>query len=345
MQSSTAALAGDPTDQEPGRSWFRVPLTTDLHGGQLNLTVHAVRGAEPGPTVAVVATVHGNEWFYIDVVRRLLDELQPETLRGTVLAVPVANPAAFGQLVRATPDASDTPDLNRTFPGRYNSITEQLAQALDTHVLAHSDYLIQYDCGPWGWAIAEVMYGSDFPDPAVSEKSRDLAVAYGHPVIRAAALMAEHPGPRSMAGFAASRYNIPSILPEIGGSGFGPDVEASWVTANVTGTKSVLQHLGMLPGATPRPERTYICRRRWRVNPSIAGMLEPNLTPEDLGKPVRANDLVGVVRDPYTLEVLEELRAPGDGLLFYVARHQPVRPGDFSIGIMDTENADVVTGE
>ena len=339
----TGEAPGERAESRPGRSVVQHPVTTDLHGGQLTLTVHSVTGTEPGPTVAVVATVHGNEWFYIEVVRRFVEGLTPETLRGTVLAVPVANPAAFGQLVRATPDASDTPDLNRSFPGRFTSITEQLAQALETHVLRSSDYLIQYDCGPWGWAIGDVMYGADYPDPAVSEKSRAMALAYGYPLVRPAALIAEHPGPRSLLGYAGSRHNIPSILPEIGGSGFAPDVEATWIAANLAGTRGVLQHLGMLPGTPPRPPRTILCPRRRRVNPSVAGMLEPVLTAGDLGREVAASELLAVVRDPYTFERLEELRAPTDGWLFYVARPQPVRPGDFSMGIVDRAGAETVT--
>ncbi len=329
-------------DVAAGRSVQRHVLTTDLDGGQLALTVHDVTGSQPGPTVALVATVHGNEWFYVEVVRRVLDSLDPATVRGRVLAIPVANPAAFGQLSRTTPDASDTSDLNRAFPGRYTSITDQLAAAIEKHVLQHSNFLIQYDCGPWGWAIGEIMYGTDYPDAAVTEQSRAMALAYGYPLVRSALLVSEHPGPRSLAGYAATKYRIPSILAEIGGSGFGEDDEERRIALNVSGTRGVLYHVGLLDEPLPHAKPPRVCSRRVRVKPSVGGMLEPLKRGNELGAEIAKGELLANVRDPFNFELLEELRSPTDGWLFYVARPQPVRPGDFSMGVMTRDSAEPV---
>ncbi|MCA9858246.1 MAG: succinylglutamate desuccinylase/aspartoacylase family protein [Thermomicrobiales bacterium] len=316
-----------------------LPITVDLNGGRVALTIHELAGQVDGPTLAIVSTVHGNEWFYIEVVRRLIAELQGEAVRGTVLLVPVANPTAFGQITRTTPDDSDTPDLNRAFPGRYSSITERLAATIEQEILTRSQYLIQYDCGPWGWAINEVMYGTDYPDPGVVDASHAMAVAYGCPLIRAAKLVTEHPGSRSLSGYAGSTYRLPSILAEIGGSGFDHAIEEGWIEANLMGTKRVMQHLGMLEGPITPVAPQYICPVRARVNPTAGGMLEAHIGQEKLGAEVHKDQLLGLVRDPYTLEVLEELRSPGDGWLFYLSRSKPVRPGDFAMGVILREGA------
>jgi predicted deacylase len=316
-----------------------LPLTTDLNGGKVALTVHRIAGRADGPTLGIVGTVHGNEWFYIEVIRRLIDELKVTELSGSVRIIPVANPSAFGQFSRTTPDDSDTPDLNRAFPGRYTSITERLAAAIEQEILAHCDYLIQYDCGPWGWAIGEVMYGMDYPDPAVNEASRAMAVSYQWPLIRGGKLFTEHPGPKSLAGYAGSKYKIPSILPEIGGSGFDEALEEEWIQANLRGTKGVMEYLDMLPASSSPEHPQYLCPLRARVNPTFGGMLQVRVSPSELGREVSAGQLLGTVVDPYTFEVLEELRSPGDGWLFYVSRSKPVRPGDFAIGVMLREGA------
>ena len=42
-----------------------LPVTTGLNGAALDLTVHVVHGARPGPTLALLSTLHGGEWFSI----------------------------------------------------------------------------------------------------------------------------------------------------------------------------------------------------------------------------------------------------------------------------------------
>lgn len=317
----------------------RIPITTDLNGGQLSLIIHDLRGDCEGPTLAIVGTVHGNEWFYIEVIRRLIEELRIMPLCGRVLLVPVANPSAFGQLSRTTPDDSDTPDLNRAFPGLYTSITERLAATIEQEILQQSQFLIQLDCGPWGWAIGEVMYGTDYPDRVVVEKSRELAIAFDWPLIRSSTLVTAHPGPKSLSGYAGVKYRIPSILAEIGGSGFDNAIEEGWINANISGTLGVLRHLGMLPTAPASTIRQVICPRRARANPSVGGMLYPHLGQDALGTEISKGQLLGSVLDPYTFEVLEELRSPGDGWLFYLSRIKPVRPGDFAMGVILREGS------
>ena len=58
---------------------------------------------------------------------------------------------------------------------------------------------------------------------------------------------------------------------------------------------------------------------------------------ERLGEAITAGTLLGEVLSPYTNEVIEELRSPADGLLFYTARDYPVEPGGWAFGIADTQ--------
>jgi predicted deacylase len=87
----------------------------------------------------------------------------------------------------------------------------------------------------------------------------------------------------------------------------------------------------------PRPERQLVYRAAIRVNPTRGGFLRSHYSGEALARPVQKGNLLGEVISPYTREVLEELRAPADGLLFYVARDYPVQPGDWAYGIARTD--------
>lgn len=318
---------------------WNVPVTVDLDDTALELRTTVVVGSRPGPTLFVASTLHGIEWLSIEVVNRLVESLDPSRLAGTVIALPVANQQAFGQLSRNTPDQSDNADLNRVFPGNENWITEQLAAAIATKVLPHADAVIDFHFGSWGHAMGSITYGSDFPDPAVVAKSREMALAYGWPLVRSGPISTRFPGPRSMVGYAGTTLGIPSLIGGVGGAGFGRDIEEEWLGINVRGTRGAMTVLGMLDEAPPRLEQYLDFQLMRRVNPQIAGLFYPVHERDTLGREVRAGEVLGTVLSPYTFELRETLRAPCDGYLMYIARWQPVRPGDWAFGVIDKDHA------
>lgn len=324
----------------PGsRSVVRLPVTTRLDGSLLTIACHVVRGAAAGPTLAIVATLHGSQWSAIEAIRRVVVGLDPGTLRGTVLAIPVANPVAFEHLTRMTPDDSDLPDLNRVFPGGATWITEQMARVITAEVVERADALINYHTGPWGSCLATIDHLGGITKPALAESTARLAVAYGYPSIRALGSFASntYPGPSAIGAWSATARGIPTIAPNVGGAGFAPSVEEGWHAANVRGLRNVIAHLGMTDGRVELPGRILSSRGRGhRVVPSGAGMLEPVAGPEHLLTAVRRGDELARIVNPHTFEITEELRAPSDGVLFGVARMHPVWPGAWAYFVADT---------
>lgn len=68
-----------------------------------------------GPTVMVVAGIHGNETASIQAAKQLVDRLFSQELalkKGRLVIVPVVHQTAYRQRIRGIPD------LNRTFPRR-----------------------------------------------------------------------------------------------------------------------------------------------------------------------------------------------------------------------------------
>ncbi len=92
-----------------------------------------VRGRASGPPAAVTAGVHGDEYEGVAAVGDLTNALDPVTLRGTLILVPVANPTAFAAGTRTNPE--DGANLARSFPGDPDGTpTERLAAKLFTAV-------------------------------------------------------------------------------------------------------------------------------------------------------------------------------------------------------------------
>jgi predicted deacylase len=320
------------------RGYVRVPVTIDLGGHEVYMPVHVVRGARPGPTVTLISCLHGNEWLSIEVLRRVLDRVQPGALTGNLLAVTVGNPVALTTNRRNTPDDSDAPDLNRSFGSPWNWLAEQLARTFAEEIFTRSDLILDFHTLCWGSAFGVVIFGNDAPDAELNRRTDELARVYGYPML--------HGGPRNprTATGHAGGMGIPAITIEIGGAGFGDAVEDAWLEENVAGVFNVLHHYRMLPGEVRVPREYYYWGKRWRIAPKHGGYLHSLVSPDRLLGEVGQDELLGTVVSPMSLEVLEELRAPGRGLLYCVGRSYPVRPGEWAFGVADLDTMRVVPG-
>jgi predicted deacylase len=322
------------------RQVLRLPVLTDLDGSEIALTIHAIVGAQPGPTLALHTVLHGSEWQTAELARHFAASLDPAVMHGAVLILPVANPIALASRTRNLRDESASPDLNRSFGGEQTWLADQLARAIATHLLAHADALVDFHCGLWGAAMYSVTVGTDFANPDVSQRSFELARSFGLPFIRRAELATRFPGPRSSVGYAGQVLGVPSVVVEVGGAGFDPETEASWQATSLRGLQGVLQGMGIVAGEPPLAERTLIFQRVKRVNPRNGGMLEPVFAAEDMMiREVQAGDLLGRVWSPYSLEVIEELRAPFRGLIEMAPRAYPARPGDWAYLVVDLDDS------
>ena len=54
-----------------------------------------IQGKEPGPTFVVLAGEHGCEYCGIFAAVRIIKDIEPETIKGTLIVLPLANPPAF----------------------------------------------------------------------------------------------------------------------------------------------------------------------------------------------------------------------------------------------------------
>jgi hypothetical protein len=323
------------------RTAIGIPVTRYPNGGDIKLWVHALQGREDGPVLVLLSGLHGGEWFSIESIRTIVGSVDPTALRGTLLAIPVANPPALRECTRNIPDESDSPDLNRIFPGPLTWTSDQLIATISREVLSKATHMIDFHMGPWGSAFQDTLAALDFPDPAVVAQSAELARAFGSPIIRRANVLTGFPGPKSSIGYCGGVLGIPAIAVELGGAGFGEPLERQWRDATVEGVRRVMVSLGMLADDRPEPprSRTLEYRVSHRVNPTVAGVLRPNFGGADLGAAVTKGERLGTVLDSYTHELLEELTAPADGLLFYVARDYAIQPGEWAFGVADTDHA------
>ena len=110
----------------------RVPVGALGDGTPITLPVIVIGGKDDGPTVYLQGGVHGDEVTGIEVLRGILARLDPGDLRGTVVAIPTANPPAFISKTRGFVLEERGPfDMNRIFPGsEHGVLSERIAWVL-----------------------------------------------------------------------------------------------------------------------------------------------------------------------------------------------------------------------
>src|ERR1700761_582438 len=216
-------------------------------------------GSADGPTLTVIAGVHGCEYASMDGVRRWLRALESRPLSGRVRAVPVLNVTAFAA---RTPFVvpEDGKNLNRSFPGDPGgTLAERLAYDAFTQLITGSDAYVDAHCGDLVEALQPFALYEAGP---AEERARALGTAYGLPhVIRPPAGAARTVNGTSSSAAAAA--GIPAITAEAGGCGL---VEEHAVGLHVAGLDGVLAELGMTgppADAAPPAEPAYLGRFIW----------------------------------------------------------------------------------
>ncbi|HXT32039.1 MAG TPA: succinylglutamate desuccinylase/aspartoacylase family protein, partial [Vicinamibacterales bacterium] len=110
-----------------GRGAIEVPAGADA---ALSIPVAVVNGAKPGPVLAVVSGAHGTEYASIIAVERLIQLLDPQAVRGTVILVPLVNVPSFEQKI-AHVNPIDGKSMNRFYPGKADGTqTERASLAM-----------------------------------------------------------------------------------------------------------------------------------------------------------------------------------------------------------------------
>jgi hypothetical protein len=308
--------------------------------GGLDVPFVEVTGAADGPTLSIIAGVHGCEYASMDGVRRWLRTLETRELRGRVRAVPVLNVTAFAT---RTPFVvpEDGKNLNRSFPGDpAGTQAQRLAYDAFTQVISGSDAYIDAHCGDLVEALQPFgMYEAG----AAEDQARDLAAAYGLPyVIR----HAPEPGHEvsGTSSSAAAAAGIPGITAEAGGCGL---VEEHAVALHVAGLDGVLAHLGMAapagsgtggtgiggpgtggPGA-PLAEPTYLGRFVW-PHCAEGGWWAPGVKPGDT---ITEGQVVGTVTSLDGATVKETITAPAAGVVIFVTSSPAVADNGLLLGI------------
>ena len=276
---------------------------------------------ESGPTVSIMAGVHGCEYVPMLALRQFLDELDESQLQGCLRVVPIANIASF-QARTAFVVPHDGLNLNRCFPGTLEgTFTERLAYALFQGAIAPAQYHVDMHAGDQVEALEPFAI---YDVSSVEEASSAMAHAYGLPyVIRTERSESPIAGTSSAA---AAEAGIASITAEVGGRGLVDDVS---VTRHLEGLRRLLSSLGVLPAPFPDAEAPVEIHHWVWLRSKTAGWWSSRF---GVGEWVDANEVIGTVRSLDGAHY-EEIVAPEAGVPLFLTTSPAVAADGLLLGL------------
>lgn len=222
-------------DVGPGKSATgELPVSRLVTGNTISIPLRVVHGATDGPTVWVSGAVHGDEIAGVEIIRRVLADIDPTALRGTLIAVPIVNVHGFLSGDRYFPDRRD---LNRSFPGSASgSLASRVARLFMDEIVERCDVGIDLHTGSDHRTNLPQIRG-DLDDSA----TRELAIAFDAPLMLHAKL-------RDGSLRAAATARGATVLLYEGGEAWRFDETA--IATGVRGVRNVLVSVGMLDASS-----------------------------------------------------------------------------------------------
>lgn len=280
----------------------------DLPDGQpIRIPVVIVRGEAEGPVAWMHGCVHGNEYCGTFIIHELIRGLDPATLKGTVVALPILNITAFETRQRMSPfEGYNGGDLNRCFPGQANGpLTQQMAHAIYQPLKAYADVLLDFHTAltpDVAWALY-----ADLPGD-VGARGRGIARAFGY--------RSTLPAPGDILGgsamMTAAKDGIPAFIVEAGGK--GPAFTDEIVADATERLRNVLRHLGMLEGpVTDYGAQWHFSNFAW-VHATQGGLFQRSVA---CGDRVEAGQAIGQYYDLHG-HPSGEARAPESGIVLAI---------------------------
>jgi uncharacterized protein len=298
--------------------FIEVPAGSDAG---TNIPVVVIRGPRPGPTLALVAGAHGTEYASIIALEKLIQELAPADVSGTVIIVPLVNIASFEQKVPHV-NPVDGKSMNRFYPGNANGTqTERAAWAVTKQVVEKSDYLIDLHGGDLDESLRPYSYWAPIGNAQQDAISRAMVLAFGLDTIILSTDRPRDPNAARYLETNASLRGKPSFTAE---AGYAGTVEPEDVTKLTNGCLNVMRYLKMLPGNASPVQNPVWIEHIATVSSESGGVFYPMVK---RGWYVQQGMKIGDVTDLFGKTVWEA-RAPSSGVVLYVCAVPSMKKGD-----------------
>jgi len=313
-----------------GHTAERITLARLPSGVSIETTVHTY-GDGDGPTVYVQAAQHGREINGTATLRRLHERLDPGTVSGRLVAVPVADPLTFDRVAYTTTEPLDSvnPNMNRVWPGDPSGTLHERMAARLWSLAGEADAIVDLHTAGRD-SLTHVVFREDDAD------SRELAEAFGTDLLLAELADEEADEEWHARDFggklrvAATREGIPTITPELA---HNKQLVETAIEAGVEGTLNAFRHLDILPGDPDADGDRVLARNHLgRVTAEDSGLFRAD-PDREVGERVEAGERIGTLYDPTTYEELQVVETDRAGVLYSLTREATVTTGETLLSV------------
>ncbi|MGH9773485.1 MAG: succinylglutamate desuccinylase/aspartoacylase family protein [Candidatus Acidiferrales bacterium] len=313
---SVGTASASPGEKATG--YIEVPAGSDV---ALNIPVAVIRGAKPGPVLALVAGSHGTEYASIIALEKIIAEADPAEISGTLIILPLVNVNSFEQIVPHL-NPADNKNMNRMYPGKPDGTqTERAAWAITKQVIEKCDYLVDFHGGDIDENLRPYAYWSPTGTAKQDETSRQMVLAFGLRTIIIWNGRPADPNDSRYLDNTSSTRGKPSIAVE---AGYAGTVQPEDVHALVRGSYNVMRFLKMLPGEAQPVEHPVWIASIANVTASEPGIFYPLVQPATY---VATGEIIGYVTDFFGKKT-SDARAPSSGIVLYIRAVPSLKNGD-----------------
>ncbi|MFB6308686.1 MAG: succinylglutamate desuccinylase/aspartoacylase family protein [Haloarculaceae archaeon] len=306
VQLGTATAA--PGEVDTGR----LPVGETRDGTEVGLPVAVVNGADDGKTLYVQAASDGDELNGVGVVQRVVPQLDPAELSGTILIVGIVNFHAFQVAEHRNP--IDDTKMNRAYPGDENGTASERIAAATFEAATRADLVLDLHQGSTSRMIEEtrVRCGTRH---RLHQECLELAKVFG------CGYILDQKGPDGQLARTAPDEGVPTIDPELGGC-VGWDQGS--IQTGVEGVFNVLQYYGFLDGDHTPESQTRATGFEQYGSP-VGGLVTFHA---ELGERVQRGDRLFEVTDVFGKRKAE-VTADSEGIFWRTRRLPQVATGEY----------------
>ncbi len=294
-------------------------------GNDITLPLILINGAKPGPRIYIGSAIHGDEVTGIGVLTEALKRVDPKTLSGQIIAVPVQQPLSLyadhrlplAQLLKSPLDQSPS-DAWLVFPGDKNGNVAQRFAANIFELIKTCKYAIDIHTPTRGGryvpiAILPASKEKHFSD--VLEFAKAMSPGY---------IMCNDTGIYVGDGILCvecTRAGIPCFTFELGEGG---RLEDELAQIGATCVLNGMHWMGMVDVPPTPAKKTYIMKEFIGLRAERGGLL---YTEAELGAEVKKGQLLARIVDVFGDEV-QRVVAPMDGVFVRSTTLSNVASGD-----------------
>jgi uncharacterized protein len=308
MTATLGTASAAPGEVDTGR--LEVGETRD--GSPFGLPVAVINGTGSGKTLYVQAVSDGDELNGVGVVQRVVPQLDPAKIDGTILIVGIVNYHGFQVAEHRNP--IDDTKMNRAYPGNERGTSSERIAAATFEAATRADLILDLHQGSTSRMLNEVRVrcGSRH---RLHDECLELAKVFG------CGYVLDQKGPNGQLARAAPDEGIPTVDPELGGC-VGWD-ETS-IQKGVTGIFNVLGYYGFL-AEDVTPETQTRAKGFEQFGAPAGGLVRFEA---DLGDRVTHGDPLFTVTTPFG-EPKQEVTADSAGILWRTRRLPQVATGEY----------------